>query len=62
MLTNDFPIIQKLNNLYEQGEYKEGGGKCRELTLCLRIDTLWSMGIVGNPMPELNLTPPHNWL
>ncbi len=37
-----------------KGEYKEGGGLGWELSLCLRIDILWSS---GNPMPELTLTP-----
>ncbi len=31
------------------------GTEGSELTLCLRINILWSM---GNPMPELTLTPP----
>jgi hypothetical protein len=42
----------------EKGEYEEGGGKGWELTLCLRIDILWSMGL----MPELTFTPLHIWL
>jgi hypothetical protein len=37
-----------------KGEYKEGGGLWWELSLCLRIDILWSS---GNLMPELTLTP-----
>ncbi len=40
-------------------EYKEGGGLGWELSLCLRIDILWSS---GNPMPELTLTPLHSGL
>ncbi len=35
------------------------GGKGSQLALCLRIDILWSM---GNPRPELTLTPIHSWL
>jgi hypothetical protein len=42
-----------------KGEYKEWGGLRWELSLCLRIDILWSS---GSPMPELNLTPLHSRL
>jgi hypothetical protein len=28
---------------YEKGEYEEGGWKGWRLTLCLRVDILWSM-------------------
>jgi hypothetical protein len=31
-----------------KGRVRRGGGKGRELTLCFRIDMLWSMGI-GQP-------------
>jgi hypothetical protein len=34
---------------------REGG----ELTLCLSINILWS---IGNPMPELTFTPRCSWL
>ncbi len=46
------------NNKQEKGE-GEGAWKGWELTLCLWIDILWSM---GNPMPELTLTPLRSWL
>ncbi len=41
---------------WEKGEYEEGGEKEWELTLCLKIDVLWS---IDNPMPELTLNLLH---
>ncbi len=49
----NFHLSAKFQNDQEKkGEYGEGGGKGWELTLCLWIDILWSMGL-GNPKPEL---------
>jgi hypothetical protein len=56
MSTNGSPIVQKWEkSLKIKREYEERGGNGWELTLCLRIDILWSM---GNPMPELTLKVP----
>jgi hypothetical protein len=41
---------------WEKGEYEEGGRKGWELTLCLKIDILWS---IDNSMSELTLNPHH---
>ncbi len=47
------------DNRKETGQYGEGGGKGWDLTLCLWVDILWSL---GNPLPELSLTQRHRWL
>ncbi len=38
---------------------KKRGGRGSELSLCLQIDILWT---IGNPMAELTLTPCCSWL
>jgi hypothetical protein len=42
------------NSQYEKGEYGKGVGNGWELTLCLWIYILWSIG--NPPMPKLTLT------
>ncbi len=50
-VSNESIMAQPIGKGRVQGRGEEGW----ELTLCLRIDILWS---TGNPMLELALTPP----